>query len=252
MIDDHETATGEGIPGEQRRKRRGLVFWMFGTWSGRSLLSVMALSTIGAVGLLVTGALLTDEVTMATVTTTGGTLDITANGEVDDTAVAYNGTSATITTDVSNMKPGDTAWGDVTIDNTGTLPLTLTVTQTGSDTHPDDANHCFSYYFRLVSAVGATQDAAAAYPVQIGSMGTDETTDAGTVLFETGVAAASLYDITSTSEAQWETDDTKTYRLHVRMRTECEQGGDPNGTLTAGAPTAATGTLNFRFDAAQV
>lgn len=59
-----------------------------------------------------------------------------------------------------------------------------------------------------------------------------------------------MYDVKATDEI-WEVDDAKTYRLHVRMRSECEQGGDPNDLLTAGTPTAARGTLNFRFDVTQ-
>ena len=243
-----ETEATEADTGEQVRRRR-MVGWLFGSWAGRTLLSILALSVMTFTGLAVTGAILTDQATMATVTTAGGTLDIVANGDTDDTAVAWNGAGATITTDVSNMKPGDTAWGDVTIANTGTLPLTMTVTQTGSDTHADDpAQHCFAYYFRQIAApTGATRDAA--FPVNITDMGTDETTDAGTRLFETGVAAGTMYDVTAT-DAVWETDDSKTYRLHVRMLSGCTQGGDSGASTDT--PTGATGTLDFTFNAVQV
>lgn len=246
---DMNDMQGETTPQEEPRRRRRAAGWLFGSWAGRGLMSILSLALVTFTGLAVTGAILTDQVTMATVTTTGGTLDIVANGDVDDTAVAYNGTGATITTNVGNMKPGDTAWADVTIDNTGSLPLTMTVTQTGSDTHAaDPAQHCFAYYFRQIAApTGATADAA--FPVNITNMGTGETTDAGTRLFETGVAAGTMYDVTAT-DTVWETDDSKTYRLHVRMLSTCTQGGD-SGAAT-GIPTGATGTLDFTFNATQV
>lgn len=233
---------------DETRRRRRVAGWLFGTWAGRGLMTILALTFIAFAGVAVTGALLTDQATMATVTTVGGTLDIVANGNVSDTAVAYNGVGATITTNVSNMKPGDTAFGDVTIANTGTLPLTMTVTQTGSDTHAaDPTQHCFSYYFRQIAApTGATKDPA--FPVNITNMGTDQTTDAGTRLFETGVVAGTMYDVTAT-DTTWETDDSKTYRLHVRMLSACTQGGD-SGAST-GTPSGATGTLNFTFNAIQ-
>jgi len=197
---------------------------------------VMAASSMGT---LSTEALFTDQVAMAQVSVTGGTLDIQANG-ANGSAVAYNGTGATITTNVSNMKPGDTAWGEVTISNAGSLPATIKVTSSGSDTHPSYATHCFSYFFRQTSATGATKDAT--FPVTLASMGSAETPDTSTVLFETSVAGRDIYDVDG-SDLVWETDDTKTFRLTVRMRSECEQGGN--------ATSASAGTLNFTFNAVQ-
>lgn len=229
----------EEEPEEERRRRKRFVAWLFGTWGGRSLASIVSLAITLALGLTVTGAVLADQVTMATVTTSGGTLDILANGDIDDTAVVWGGAGATISASVNNMSPGDTLWGDVTIDNTGTLPLTMTVTQTGSDTHPSDATaHCFSYYFRQIAApTGATKDAA--FPVNLTGMGSDATTDAGTALFETGVSGRVLDDVVGV-DSTWETDDSKTYRLHVRMRNGCTEASVP-----------ATGTLDFQFNAVQ-
>lgn len=222
----------------QRTRPRGAV-------ARRVLLTLAVLSLITSLMSTVTGAVLTDRTTMATITTTGGTLDIVANGDASDTAVAYGGSGATITTDVSEMAPGDTAWGELTIDNAGTLPLTMTVSSTGSDTHPDQAvGHCFSYYFREVGSTGATGNGASvASPLNFTAMGTDTSPDSSTVLFETAVTARQLPDVAASSDDVWETDDTKTYRLTVRMRTECTQGGE--GTAGAG------GTLSFTFDASQ-
>lgn len=230
----------EGLPPTRRaRSRRAHPVVV------RSALTLLVLGIVTSMMSVVTGATLTDRTTMATITTVGGTLDILVNGEADDTAVAYGGTGATITTDVSNMAPGDTAWGEVAIDNAGTLPLTLTVSSIGSDTHPDQTSgHCFSFYFREVGSTGATGNGATlAAPYEFTAMGTDESPDSSTVLFETAVTGRPLPDVGASSDDIWETDDVKTYRLTVRMRTECTQGGE--GTA------AATGSLDFRFEANQ-
>lgn len=234
------------FPAEHRGWTAPRLSPRFSSVRARIVLTLVSLLAISALASLTTGALLSDRVTMATVTTQGGTLDITVNGDSDDTAVAYGGSGATITTDVSNMAPGDTAWGELTIDNTGTLPLAMTVSSTGSDTHPNQGTgHCFSFYFREVAATGVTGNGASlASPLNLTGMGTAESPDSSTALFETAVSGRQLSDVAASSDVEWETDDTKTYRLTVRMRTECTQGGE--GTA------AATGTLNFTFNANQV
>lgn len=195
---------------------------------------VVSLSTIGMFG---TGALLTDQVSMAAVAVEGGTLDIRANAQQGPGAT-YAAFSATLT----GMRPGDTSWSDVVVSNNGSLPANLTVSVTGADTHPDyPAENCFSYYFREVGATGSTNNGATVgSPTNLAAMGTAETPDASTVLFDTAVANRTLTDVSGVDNA-WESGDTKTYRLTVRMRSECRQGGE--GTA------AATGALNVSFDA---
>lgn len=245
---DSPADDGEFDAGHGGRLQRTAA-WLTGGVVGRVWLTLIALSTVTALATGVTGALLGDEVQMASVTAVGGTLDIVINGDTDDTAVAFGGTGATITTDVSNMAPGDTAWGELAIDNAGTLPLTITVDATGTDTHPDQTTgHCFSYFFREVGAAGATSNGATlASPTLITNMGAAEGPDNQTVLFETP-ASQQLSDVGASGDVVWETDDTKTYRLTVRMRTECTQGGDA-GTGATGP--GATGSLSFTFNAAQ-
>lgn len=226
-----------------------LAAWLTGGVAGRAFLSLIAVSVMMALATGVTGAVLSDEVRMASVTTTGGTLDIVINGDTDDTDVAFGGSGATITTDVSNMAPGDTAWGELAIANAGTLPLSITVNSSGLDSHPDQASgHCFSYFFREVGATGGTSNGATlATPTLLSSMGTAESPDADTALFETPVTRQ-LTDVAASTDNVWETDDVKTYRLTVRMRTECVQGGD-TGAGSTGAN--ATGSLTLTFNAAQ-
>ncbi|MCW2960671.1 MAG: hypothetical protein JWM90_1058 [Thermoleophilia bacterium] len=205
-------------PASPRSRWRGLGF--------RSIITLAALSAFGAVGMLGTQAAFSDDVTMAQITVTGGTLDMVANSETDDTDVAWTGQVAVALT---GLAPGDVKTGTVSIDNVGDLPFELTSSTTGTDT-----SGCFGFYLRETSATGATK--AAAWPVDFTGFGTDATGDATTAPFATAVVASSLPD--AGADLDWEADDTKVYTIAVRMKSACTTNG-------------AAGTLNVNFNATQ-
>lgn len=233
-------------PQEQRRSRWAFLF------SGRILASLVTLAILVGVGAYATSALLTDQVTMAAVTTTGGDLDIKVDSSTTANQDGPNANWGTFSASLSNMRPGDTRYADITLHNPGSLPATVTVSSDGADTHADDptaANHCFAFYFRERSAVPAD--------VQSIGDGTDwgtAETNAGVALFETDIVAANgkLYDDGATrTDDVWEVADTRDYRLTVRMLDGCRQGSGNIGGTTWADPTEATGTLSFTFDATQ-
>lgn len=192
---------------------------------GRVLLSALAVGSVASVGVLTTGATFTDQVTMATVSVTGGSLDLKANGG-DGPNQAWSGT---LSAAVTNMKPGDEQSGTVAISNSGTLPFTVALTTTGTD-----ASSCYVSYFRETSATGATK--AATWPVNLTGMGTATGSDAAGANFTSGVTALGLAD--NGADTTWEIDDVKTYTLTVRMKTSC-------------VTNAAAGTLNYTINATQ-
>lgn len=208
--------------------------WLLGSVAGRGAMSLVALGAVCTVGLVGTQALLTDQVTMAQVEVEGGTLDITANGSDGPNAgfTAFSGA-------LDNMKPGDERFADVSVKNNGTLDGLLSVTVDGEEVAPDNTGTgCFSYFFRETGGDGATKNVA---PYPVDGMGTAAGADGTTNLFETDIAAEPLTDVDSSTDNTWEAGETKTYRLTVRMRSECDQG--------QGGDAAATGTLDFTFDA---
>jgi hypothetical protein len=192
---------------------------------GRVLLSALAVGAVASVGVMTTGATFTDQVTMAQVTVTGGSLDLKANGG-DGPNQAWSGT---LSAAVTNIKPGDESSGTVAISNAGTLPFTATITQTGAD-----ASSCYVSYFRETAATGGTK--AATFPVNFTGMGTAVGSDAAGAAIATGVTNVTLPD--NGADLIWETDDVKTYTLTVRMKSTC-------------ATNAAAGTLNYTINATQ-
>lgn len=195
--------------------------------AGRSLLSLAALGAVASVGALATQSVLGDQVTMAQVSVTGGTLDVVANADLDDASAAWTGS---LSVALTGLKPGDEQSGTVEIDNTGDLPYSLTASTSGAD-----ASACFSHYFRETSVTGGT--GAASHPVNYTGMGTGTGSDTSTAPFATAVTNRQLPD--AGADLTWETDDKKVFTLTVRMNQSC-------------ATNAATGTLDFTFDASQV
>jgi len=184
----------------------------------------------------------TDRVQMAPVSSQGGTLDI----KVDSSTTAnQEGTAAmpanwgTFSAALTLMKPGDTRFADITLKNPGTLAARVTVSTTGTDVHADfPAAACFGFYFR--------ERAGAADVQSIGNgtvVGTSEA-DANVAAFSTSTGPSTLYTNGAVRTAtDWASGATRVYRLTVRMRDGCLQGGA--GTI------GATGTLNFSFNAVQ-
>ncbi len=235
-------------PTEPEKRRRSLIAALF---SGRLLASLVTLALLVSIGAYATSALLTDQVTMAAISTTGGTLDIKVDSSTTVDQDGPNANWGTFTAALTNMKPGDTRFADITLHNPGTLPATVTASTTGADTHADDAlNHCFAFYFRERSAVPADVQSVGDGT----NFGTAET-NAGVVNFETAITAANgdLFDDgAARTDDVWEVNDTRNYRLTVRMLDGCRQGSGNIGGTTFASPTAATGTLTFTFDATQL
>ena len=200
--------------------------WLQDSLAGRGLLSLTAIGALASAGALATHATLTDQVTMAQISATGGTLDMVANNDTDDSATAWSGS---LSVALTGLKPGDERSGTVEIDNAGDLPYTLTASTTGAN-----ASGCFSYYFRETSVTGGT--GAGSEPVNFAGMGTAAGADSTTAAFATPVTNRQLPD--SGADTVWEADDKKVYTLTVRMNQSC-------------ATNAATGTLDFTFDATQ-
>lgn len=197
------------------------------TRAGKGLLTVMALAAVGSAGVLGTNAAFNDNVTMAQITVTGGSLDLVANADTGDSAVAWNGT---ITADVSNMAPGDVGTGTVRLDNVGSLPYTLTVTTDGGG----DVTNCFGVWFRETGVFAGT--GAGAHPVNFAGLGTGAG-DLTTAALTGDVSDIDLPD--AGADLEWETDDAKDYTLTILMKSDC-------------ITNSATGTLDVSFDATQV
>ena len=70
----------------------------------RILATLAALASIAGAGVLATRAALSDQVTMGQITVAGGTLDMVANSETDDTDVAWAGS---LSVALTGMAPGD-------------------------------------------------------------------------------------------------------------------------------------------------
>jgi hypothetical protein len=195
--------------------------------AGRTACSLAALVALGSIGVVGTQASFADQVTMAQVSVTGGSLDMVANNDTGDAGVAWAGG---LSVALTGFQPGDEASGTVEIDNTGDLPFSVTATTVGVD-----GDSCFSYYFRETAVSGGT--GAGAWPVNLAGMGTAAGADATTAAFATPITALDLPD--AGADLEWEADDTKVYTLTVRMADACATNG-------------AAGTLDFTFDAAQV
>src|SRR3954466_7964353 len=136
------------------RNRYRAMGWFQQSLAGKSVLSLVAVTALTGAGSVATRATLTDQVTMAQISAGGGTLDMVANNDVDDSGTVWSGSLAVALT---GLKPGDENSGTVEIDNTGDLPYTLTATTSGSD-----ASSCFSYFFRETSVTAGT--GAGAHP----------------------------------------------------------------------------------------
>lgn len=187
------------------------------------VLSLVTVACLASTAVLATGATLNDQVTMAQITVTGGSLDVDANGDASDSGVAWSGTF-----DVSNMAPGDVETAVVSVDNVGSLPFTLTASIAGTD-----ASGCFGVYFRETAVDAGT--GASAHPVNLASMGTG-TADGAVVALSSSPTGSDLPD--NGADLEWETDDAKTYQLSIRMRDAC-------------STNAASGTVDVTIDAAQ-
>lgn len=191
--------------------------------AGKALLTLGAVVALASGGLVATGAAFNDQVTMAQIGVTGGSIDVVANADVDD-SVAWSGTF-----DVSNMQPGQVETAQVDVDNAGTLPFTIKASADGAD-----LNGCFALFLRETAVLTGT--GAAAWPVTLTGMGT-ATTDAGVVLFSSDPTNVDLPD--NGADLTWEIDDSKRYQLSIRMKDGCVTNG-------------ATGTLDVTFDVVQV
>ena len=202
--------------------------WLRQSLVGKSLLSLTAIGAVAGTGTLATRATLTDQVTMAQISATGGTLDMVANNDIDDTGTVWSGSLAVALT---GLKPGDENSGTVEIDNAGDLPLHAD----GLDA-PGPTRRRAS---RTTSARRASRPApgAGAHPVNFTGMGTAAGADGTTAAFATPVTNRQLPD--NGVDTAWETDDKKVYTLTVRMKQSC-------------TTNAAAGTLDFTFDATQV
>lgn len=194
--------------------------------SGRALMTLATVAAVSTVGVFATQATLTDQVTMAQISVTSGTLDLTANGGNGPNQAWVGSVSAAIT----GALPGQEFSGTVNLKNNGTVPFTTTVSTTGVD-----ASSCFSYFFRETSVVtGATK--AASWPVLLTGMGTAAGADGTTAALTGNVTNLSLPD--NGANLIWETDDEKQFTVTVRVKTSC-------------ATNAANGTINFTFNATQ-
>lgn len=199
------------------------------TAAGKSLFTLVALGAVASVGIAGTQSTLTDQITMAQISVTNGSLDMVANGDTDDTATGWSGSLALALT---GLLPGSENSGTVEIENVGDTPYTLTASTAGADT-----NSCFSYYFRETSVTGGA--GAGAWPVDFTGMGTGTGNDNTpvTAAFATAVTNRQLPD--AGADVEWEAGDKKVYTLTVRAKSNC-------------SVNAANGTLNFTFDAVQV
>jgi hypothetical protein len=207
--------------------RQRAIGWLQHSLAGKSLLSLIAIGAVAGTGELATRATLADQVTMAQISAAGGTLDVVANNDTDDSGTVWSGS---LSVALTGLKPGDENSGTVEIDNAGDLPYTLTVSTSGAD-----ASSCFSYYFRETSVTGGT--GSASQPVGFAGMGSATGSDGTTAAFATAVTNRQLPD--NGVDNVWEADDKKVYTLTVRMNQSC-------------TTNAATGTLDFTFNAAQL
>jgi hypothetical protein len=201
--------------------------WLQQSLAGKSLLSLAAVGAVVTTGAVATRATLTDQVTMAQISAAGGTLDMVANNDTDDSATAWSGA---LSVALTGLKPGDENSGTVEIDNTGDLPYTLTASTSGAD-----ASSCFSYYFRETGVTAGT--GSSSQPVNFAGMGTATGADGSAAAFAAAVTNRQLPD--NSGDNVWEADDKKVYTLTVRMKQSCTTNG-------------ATGTLDFTFDATQL
>ncbi len=193
---------------------------------GKITLTALTLGAVAAAGVMTTQATFTDQVTMAQVSVTGGTLDLKANSG-DGPLQAWTGTIST-----TGWKPGQEESATVSIASTGSVPMTITASTTGADTPG-----CFGYYFRETAATaGATKNAT--FPGNVTGMGTAAGGDGTVANFATAVTNSTLLDVTSGSDATWENDDVKTFTLTVRMKQSC-------------TTQASNGTLNMTLNATQ-
>ena len=235
----------EEIEEEGRRRVGGFLF-------SRLLLTLTTLALLVGLGVFATSALLTDQVTMAAINTQGGTLDIKVDSNTTANQDGPLANWGTFDLSITNMQPGDVRYADLTVRNPGSLPAAVTVSSTGADTHPDDpvgANHCFAFYWRERVAGADVQS------IGNGTSWGTATTNAGVVNFETAIAAAAgqLYtNGAARTTTTWAIAESHAYRLTVRMLDGCRQGSGNIGGTTFAAPTRATGTLSFTFDATQV
>jgi hypothetical protein len=207
--------------------RHRVIGWMHHSLAGKSLLSLIAIGAVAGAGSVATRATLADQVTMAQISASGGTLDMIANNDADDSGTVWSGS---LSVALTGLKPGDESSGTVEVDNAGDLPYTLTVSTSGAD-----ASSCFSYFFRETSVTGGT--GSASQPVSFTGMGSATGSDATTAAFATAITNRQLPD--SGADNVWESDDKKVYTLTVRMKQSC-------------TTNAASGTLDFTFDATQV
>lgn len=246
MDRDAHDAPENDSPSEHTPRRRKPFGFLF----GRVFLTLLTLALLAGIGALATSAMLTDQVTMAPINATGGTLDIKVNSSTTANQDGPNANWGTFSASLTGMKPGETRWADVTLHNPGSLPARVTASTVGSDTHLDDpANDCFGYYFRERDTLGMD--------VQSIGNGTDWGTseaNTGVIPFDTDIPAASgklFVDGALRLNDVWAVAESNVYRLTVRMYDGCRQGSGNIGGTTFAAPTGATGTLTFTFDAAQ-
>jgi alternate signal-mediated exported protein len=104
------------------RSRRPPIRATLGSTWFRVALSSGLLFGVGAAG---TFAHWTDDVTMTGITFTAGTIDLKVNNL--DTIASYT------TLNISNMVPGNTVAGVLTVKSSGTAPLKYTATSTATD-----------------------------------------------------------------------------------------------------------------------
>ncbi|QCW50969.1 hypothetical protein FE634_12240 [Nocardioides dongxiaopingii] len=205
-----------------RRRRR----------SGRT----RAIISLGAVAVLATGlsvkgtfAFWTDSGTAQTGAFSSGTLDITVNGQL--AGQANNGGSTTIASlALGNMVPGESVAGSFPVANAGTVPLTYTLTGTGSGGLAVTNGLQYSVTFGATAA----NTGSAANGNRTGTCGAVTPTDANTTLLTTAPSTFA----TNRALAVGASD---TVCIIARLNSNA-----PNALQTLG------GTASFLFDSKQV
>lgn len=108
---------------EHRAHRRTRACGWFRSLRVKALLSLGLVATISVGGSM---AYWSDTATVTGVTLTAGTLDLKVNNV--DNVTGYTAMN------ISNMVPGNSTAGVLTVRNAGTVPLTYTITSSGTNT----------------------------------------------------------------------------------------------------------------------
>jgi predicted ribosomally synthesized peptide with SipW-like signal peptide len=200
----------KGSVGQRRsttRRRRASMRAVAGSTWLRVVLSSGLLFGIGAAG---TFAHWTDAVTVSGVTFTAGTIDLKVNNL--DTVASYT------TLNISNMVPGNSVAGVLTIKNSGTAPLKYTATSSGTNADSKDLRSGLTVKVTGDSSVTGSSPSA---------------TCAGSALSGTGASSVNSQFITTGRLLA--SNGTETICLQVTLPSTAAsslQGATTNVTLT--------------------